>query len=67
MASMRSALAEALQRRGVAEGMASLAADLGLTVFQHAFARWVNGNGDRSFAEVAEESLRDLKAVAAGT
>jgi hypothetical protein len=67
MAALRSALASALGTRGVAEPTASLTADLGMAVFQNAFARWVSGPPDRTVAEVAREALRELKAVAAGT
>jgi AcrR family transcriptional regulator len=67
MASLRSALAEALRRRGVAEHPASLTADLGIAVFHNAFARWVSGAGDQTLAQVARDSLRELKAVAAGS
>jgi len=66
MASLRSALADALRRRGVAEHPASLTADLGIAVFQNAFVRWVGGTGDQTLAQVARDSLRELKAVAAG-
>jgi AcrR family transcriptional regulator len=67
MASLRSALSEALRRRGVADQTAALTADLGIAVFQNAFARWVSGTGAESLAQVARDSLRELKAVAAAT
>jgi AcrR family transcriptional regulator len=67
MASLRSALAEALRQRGVAEHPASLLADLGIAVFHNAFARWVSGTGGQTFAEVTRKSLRELKSVSAGT
>jgi AcrR family transcriptional regulator len=67
MASLRAALAEALRRRGVADQTAALTADLGIAVFQNAFARWVSGSGDETLARVARASLRELKEVAAAT
>lgn len=66
LASLRSALAEALRQRGVADHPASLTADLGIAVFHNAFARWVSGTGDQTLAQIARDSLRELKAVAAG-
>jgi AcrR family transcriptional regulator len=67
LASLRSALAQALRRRGVPDHSAGLIADLGIAVFHNAFTRWVSGAGDETLAQVVRDSLRELKAVAAGT
>ena len=42
LASLASALADALRRRGVAEPAASLAAEAGIAVFRIAFERWID-------------------------
>lgn len=67
LASLASALAEALRRRGVAEPAASLTAEAGIAVFKVAFDRWVNGSGPRTLPRLIRDSLEELKAVTAGT
>lgn len=66
LASLASALAEGLRRRGVGNPAASLAAEMGITVFRLAFDRWINEKGDRSFASIMRDSLNELKLVSAG-
>lgn len=67
LASLSTALADALRRRGVADPAASLAAEAGIAVFKIAFERWVGEGDQRQVAELIRESLDELKAVTAGT
>ena len=67
LASLATALAEALRRRGVAEPVASLVAEAGIAVFKVAFDRWVNETSQRDLPYLIRESLDELKAVTADT
>ncbi|MCQ4079412.1 TetR/AcrR family transcriptional regulator [Streptomyces sp. RB6PN25] len=67
LASLASALADALRRRGVTEPTASLAAEAGIAVFKIAFERWINEANQRDLSHLIRESLDELKAVTAGT
>ena len=66
LASLASALTEALHRRGAGDPAATLAAELGITVFRIAFERWIDEKNDRTLAQTMRESLEDLKRVTAG-
>jgi len=66
LASLASALAGALRRRGVAEPAASLAAEAGIAVFRIAFERWISEASQADLPQVIRESLDELKAVTAG-
>ncbi len=66
LASLASALAGALRRRGVPEPAASLAAEAGIAVFRIAFERWINETSQADLPQHMRESLDDLKAVNAG-
>jgi hypothetical protein len=65
MASLASALSEALRRRGVVEPDASLAAEAGIAVMRVAFERWVTDPVDRDLGHVIHESLGQLSIVTA--
>lgn len=65
MATLCSALAQALRERGVGEPDASLMAEAGIAVFRIAFARWVVESERRDFAEIVNESLARLRALTA--
>ncbi len=65
-ATLTSALAAGLQRRGVAEPAASLAADMGMAVFYVGFGRWLDEPAGREFVDVVREGFDQLKAVASG-
>ncbi len=65
MASLATALAEGLRRRGVAEPTASLAAEAGIAVLRVAFERWVTEPGELDLAQLMRESLGQLKIVTA--
>jgi AcrR family transcriptional regulator len=66
LASLASALAGALRRRGVTEPAASLAAEAGIAVFRIAFERWIDETGRRDLPQLIRDSLDELKAVTAG-
>jgi AcrR family transcriptional regulator len=67
LASLASALAEALRQRGVAEPAASLAAEASIAVFRIAFERWINETDQQDLPRRIRESLDELRAVTAGT
>ncbi len=66
LASLASALAEALRRRGVEDPAASLTAEAAIAVFRIAFERWVSETGRQDLPQIIRESLEQLKAVTAG-
>jgi AcrR family transcriptional regulator len=66
LASLASALAEALRRRGVQDPAAGLTAEAGVAVFRVAFDRWVHDESNREFAECVHEGITELRALAAG-
>jgi len=66
LASLASALADALRRRGVKGPAASLTAEAGVAVFRVAFERWVNETNQPDLSRLVRESLDELKAVTAG-
>jgi AcrR family transcriptional regulator len=67
LASLASALADALRRRGVGDPAASLTAEAGIAVFRIAFERWIDETNQRDLSRLIRESLDELKAVTAGT
>jgi AcrR family transcriptional regulator len=66
LASLASALAEALGRRGVAGLEAALTAEAGIAVFRVAFERWVEEGNRRGLPELIRDSMEVLKTVTAG-
>jgi AcrR family transcriptional regulator len=66
LASLASALADALGRRGVKGPAATLTAEAGIAVFRVAFERWVKKSNRRDLPQLIRESLDELKAVTAG-
>jgi AcrR family transcriptional regulator len=58
------ALAEALLGRGVAEPVARLAGEIGIAAFRTAFERWIDADSARSFPQVMNEALGQLRALA---
>jgi hypothetical protein len=66
LASLASAIAEALRERGVTDPAASLAAEAGIAVFKIAFVRWIGDTGHPDLAQHVREALDELKAVTAG-
>jgi AcrR family transcriptional regulator len=65
-ATLTAALAQALQQRGVPEPAASLAADMGMTVFHVGFGRWLDDPAGRDMVAIVHEGFDQLKAVASG-
>ncbi len=65
LASLATALAEALRQRGVTEPAASLTAEAGIAVFKIAFERWVGGTSQPDLPQLMRESLGELRAVTA--
>jgi AcrR family transcriptional regulator len=66
LASLSATLADALRRRGVGDPVASLTAEVAMTVFRMAFERWIDEGNDQSFPQLIHESLEQLKAVTEG-
>ena len=66
LASLATALADALRQRGVTEPAASLTAEAGIAVFKVAFERWVSDTGQPELPQLIRASLDELKAVTAG-
>jgi AcrR family transcriptional regulator len=66
LASLASALADALRRRGVEEPAASLTAEAGIAVFRVAFERWIDESDQQDLPRLIRQSLEQLKAVVAG-
>jgi AcrR family transcriptional regulator len=63
MASLASAFADELRRRGIKEPGASLTAEAGVAIFKVAFQRWIDAKSSRRFSDFVQESLLELKAV----
>lgn len=66
-ATLTGVLSQALQRRGVSERAADLAADMGLGVFHVGFAHWLAEAGTRELIDVVRDDFEALQAVASGT
>jgi AcrR family transcriptional regulator len=67
LASLASALAGTLRRRGVTEPAASLTAEAGIAVFKIAFERWITASAPGDFPRLIRQSLEELRAVTAST
>lgn len=63
LASLASAIAEALRQRGVTNPTASLIAETGSAVSKVAYVRWISETGPRTLSQLLQESLDELKAV----
>jgi AcrR family transcriptional regulator len=66
LATLASALADALRRRGVTDPAASLTAEAGIAVFRVSFEHWVTDSDEPDLSELMRASLEALKAVTAG-
>ena len=62
---MSAALADALRRCGAKIPTASLLAEVAIAVFKRAFERWIDEPADRDLPQLVQESLDQLKLVAA--
>jgi len=67
LASLAAALAGALRRRGLAEPVAGLAAEVGIAVFRVAFARWVEESGTNDLMTLIRRSFVELRLITAAT
>jgi len=65
LASLASALADALRERGVTDPAASLAAEAGIAVLRVAFERWVSETDPPDLPRVIRASLDELRALTA--
>jgi AcrR family transcriptional regulator len=65
LASLASAIAGALRRRGVSDLTAGLTAEAGIAVFKIAFEHWISEPGQRDLPQLIRDSLDELKAVTA--
>jgi AcrR family transcriptional regulator len=66
LASLSTALADALRGRGLSEPDANLTAEVGIAVFKIAFERWIDETNDRDFSQLVRECLDELQALTAG-
>jgi AcrR family transcriptional regulator len=66
LASLASAIAEALRGRGVEDPTASLAAEAAIAAFRIAFERWTSTTKGPDLPHLIRDSLQELKAVTAG-
>jgi AcrR family transcriptional regulator len=62
---LAAAIKAALIDRGISRNAAILAAQTGVTVFQVAFARWVEQDDPAAFRRLMDESLEELRSVTA--
>jgi AcrR family transcriptional regulator len=65
LATLASALADTMRRRGVEEPAASLVAEAGIAVFKVAFGRWHDETNQRELPQLIRESIDELKALTA--
>lgn len=63
LASMASAIAATLRRRGVTDPTASLTGEAGIAIFRVAFERWVDETNTQDWPELIRESLDELRAL----
>ena len=63
LASLTSAIAEALRQHGVTDPTASLIAETGSAVSKVAYVRWISETGPRTLSQLLRESLDELKAI----
>jgi AcrR family transcriptional regulator len=65
LASLSSAIGEALRRRGVLDPAASLTAEVGVAAFKVAFETWIKEATQRDLSHYIRASLDDLRSVTA--
>jgi AcrR family transcriptional regulator len=65
LASLATAMAQALKARGVKDSAAMLAAEMGVAVFRIAFERWVEDRNGIGLEAMVRESLDDIALVTA--
>jgi AcrR family transcriptional regulator len=65
-AALASAMAAALQKRGVPDPAASLAADVGVIAFKTAYARWLSAPDEYDLSHLIREAFDQIKGMVAG-
>jgi AcrR family transcriptional regulator len=63
LAGLAVSVAAALRERGIPEPAATLAAESSATVFGIAFAQWIRESENRSLADIAADTLSQLRAL----
>ena len=63
LATLASALADALRRRGVTDPTAGLAAEAGIAVFKIAFERWISAPDQPDLSQLLEDLFDQMGAV----
>ena len=63
LATLASAITDALRGRGVSDPAATLTAEAGIAVFKVAFERWVDHSDQRELPQLIRQSLDELKAA----
>ncbi|WP_127542174.1 TetR/AcrR family transcriptional regulator [Actinoplanes sp. OR16] len=66
LATLSEALADALQRRGIAARTAHLAADTAIAVFKAAFTRWLETPEQSDFATLVREASEEQRVIVGG-
>jgi AcrR family transcriptional regulator len=64
LASLATAVAQALRRRGVGDPAAILTAEAGITIFRVAFERWAEPGNAGTFDALVRDGIAELRAVA---
>jgi AcrR family transcriptional regulator len=64
-AALAEAMTDALSKRGVPDPAASLAAELGVRAFYHAFDHWSDPANQQTLADLARQTLDELRAAIA--
>jgi AcrR family transcriptional regulator len=67
LASLASAMADALRKRGVSDPGASLSAEAGIAVLKIAFERWINETSPQDLPQLIRELFAELKVVTGAT
>jgi AcrR family transcriptional regulator len=67
LASLASAMADALLQRGVSDPGASLSAEAGIAVLKIAFERWINETSPQDLPQLIRELFAELKVVTGAT
>jgi AcrR family transcriptional regulator len=67
LASLASAMADALRKRGVSDPGASLSAEAGIAVLKIAFERWINETSPQDLPQLIREHFAELKVVTGAT
>lgn len=65
LATLSTAIADALRQRGVDDPAAVLAAEVAIALFKTAFERWIDETNQQGFPQLVREALDQLKALTA--